>query len=103
VQVSAHVPTPSDRQQAVMYGALYENNLLSDVKAGENTGRTLHHDFVVRRWFGPVALDGHGQLGYTSRLSLASDWKAADLGLVIFVQQQHTGDVLQALAVPLEK
>ena len=28
------------------------------------------------------------------------DWKTPDLGLVVFVQQQ-TGDVLQALAMPL--
>jgi hypothetical protein len=103
IQVSAHVPPPSDRQQTALFVALYENNLQSDIKAGENTGRTLHHDFVVRRWLGPVPIDSQGEIAYTSRLSLASEWKAADLGLVVFVQQQQSGEVLQALAVPLGK
>jgi hypothetical protein len=103
IQVSAQVPAPGDRQQAALFVALYENNLQSDVKAGENTGRTLHHDFVVRRWLGPVPIDSQGEIAYTSRLSLAPEWKAADLGLVVFVQQQQNGEVLQALAVPLGK
>jgi len=34
-------------------------------------------------------------------LPLNSDWKTPDLGLVVFVQQQQTGEVLQALALPL--
>ena len=66
-------------------------------------GRTLHHDFVVRHWLGPVPLDGQGNVTHTGRLSIAPDWKPADLGLVVFIQQQHTGDVLQALALPLGK
>ena len=103
VEVSVHVPDPSARQPAALFVALYENNLQSDVKAGENTGRTLHHDFVVRRWLGPVPIDSQGEMAYTSRLSLASEWKAADVGLVVFVQQQQSGEVLQALAVPLGK
>jgi hypothetical protein len=103
IQVSAQVLSPSDRQPAALFVALYENNLQSDVKAGENTGRTLHHDFVVRRWLGPMPIDSQGEIAYTSRLSLAPEWKAADLGLVVFVQQQQNGEVLQALAMPLEK
>jgi hypothetical protein len=103
LQISVNVPDPSDRPQAALYIALYENNLQSVVKAGENQGRTLHHDFVVRRWLGPVPVDEQGGVAYTARLSLATDWKDADLGVVVFVQQQHTGDVLQALALALGK
>jgi hypothetical protein len=103
VQVSAVIPTPTDRQQAFLYVALYENQLQSAVRAGENQGRTLHHDFVVRHWLGPVPLDDQGSVKYTSRLSIAPDWQSAHLGLAVFMQQQHTGDVLQALALPLGK
>jgi hypothetical protein len=103
VQVAAVVPASADRQQAFLYVALYENQVQSAVNAGENQGLTLHHDFVVRLWFGPVPLDAQGSIKHTARLSIAPDWKPVDLGLVAFMQQKHTGDVLQVLALPLGK
>jgi hypothetical protein len=38
----------ADQRRAQVYLALYENNLATVVKAGENKGLTLRHDFVVR-------------------------------------------------------
>ena len=38
-----------------MYLAAYENKLASDVRAGENRGKRLEHDYVVREWIGPIA------------------------------------------------
>lgn len=35
--------------------AVYENNLEPQVRAGENRGTTLRHDYVVRRLIGPLA------------------------------------------------
>jgi len=89
------------RPQAKMYVALYENRLTSTVTAGENTGRTLRHDHVVRQWLGPLDVDEQGVVRLQRTLPLKSDWKTPDLGLVVFVQQQQTGEVLQALALPL--
>ena len=89
------------RPQAKMYVALYENRLTSAVTAGENTGRTLRHDHVVRQWLGPLDVDEQGIVRLQRTLPLNSDWKTPDLGLVVFVQQQQTGEVLQALALPL--
>src|SRR5690606_24184946 len=40
-------------EDADIYLAIYENNLSSRINAGENSGRELKHDFVVREWFGP--------------------------------------------------
>jgi hypothetical protein len=88
------------RPQAKMYVALYENRLTSAVTAGENAGHTLQHDYVVRQWIGPVDVDEQGVVRLQRTLPLHRDWKTPDLGLVVFVQQQ-TGDVLQALAMPL--
>lgn len=42
------VPESASRNNAAIYIALYENTLASQVKAGENRGKQLLHDFVVR-------------------------------------------------------
>lgn len=74
----------------VAYAAIYEDQLQSDVKGGENQGATLHHDRVVRRWIGPVKLvDGHAQIAG----DYATDAKPQ--GVVAFVENAKTGEVLQ--------
>ena len=46
----------TDKDTLNAYVAVYENDLTSQVRAGENSGATLHHDRVVRQWIGPVPL-----------------------------------------------
>jgi hypothetical protein len=87
----------SAQQQAQVFLALYENNLLTPVTAGENRGRTLRHDFVVRSLVGPLPLDEAGKLSTLHRFALDKGWKTRDLNVAVFVQHPHTGDVLQAL------
>jgi hypothetical protein len=101
VVAQAVVPEAAARPYTQMYLALYENRLASAVTAGENAGHTLRHDYVVRQWFGPLAVDTQGTARLQQTLSLHGDWKTSDLGLVVFVQQHRTGEVLQALALPL--
>ena len=40
--------------------AVYENDLQSQVSDGENEGRLLHHDYVVRKLQGPFAINDAG-------------------------------------------
>lgn len=82
-------------ERAVLYLALYENMLSSEVKAGENSGAILHHDRVVRQWLGPLPV---GQ-ALTRKMALENDWKADNLGVAAFVQDSN-GEILQALALP---
>lgn len=77
--------------------ALYENNLESAVRAGENTGRTLRHDYVVRRLVGPLTPDREGRLVLRQEIALQADWKRADLGVAAFVQTKASGEIVQAL------
>jgi hypothetical protein len=100
IVAQAQVPAAQDRTQAQMYVALYENHLTSQVTAGENAGKTLRHHAVVRQWLDPVAVDAQGTVRLQHTFPLHADWQAANLGLVVFVQQP-TGDVLQTLALPL--
>jgi hypothetical protein len=88
-------------QPAVMFVALYENNLSSDVTAGENAGHTLNHHYVVRRWIGPWVSNSQGNVRREQQIALEKDWKLRDMGVVVCVLNQQDGDVLQAVALPL--
>ena len=82
-------------KQPRAFVALYENGLSSDVKAGENRGVTLRHDYVVREWIGPL----DPAAPFTRTMALGRDWKAKDLGVAAFVQDISSGEVLQATAL----
>jgi hypothetical protein len=76
---------------------LYENNLESRVQAGENAGKVLRHDYVVRRLIGPLPPDTDGRLSLRQLIPLDPGWKRADLGVVAFVQDKTSGEIVQAL------
>jgi len=95
--VEATLNSPAERHQ--VYVALYENNLVSHINAGENARRTLRHDYVVRQLAGPFPLTASGQLQKNLVFTLKPDWKARDMGIAAFVQRAD-GDAIQALALP---
>ena len=79
------------------YLALYENRLTSRVMRGENRGRTLEHDFVVRTLAGPFVVAPRGATALRHTFQLHPEWKRGDLHVAAFVQDAASGDVLQAL------
>jgi hypothetical protein len=86
-----------------LFLALYENGLSTDVKAGENRGVTLKHDYVVRDWIGPVpvAADAKGARAALPRmLALPEEAPRGNLGVAAFIQDDR-GEVLQAVSMPL--
>jgi hypothetical protein len=80
--------------------ALYENKLVSVVSAGENRGVTLHHDYVVREWMGPIAFAG-GAAEYQKTIMIDRAWNPKNLGIAAFVQDLPTQQVLQAAALSI--
>ena len=84
---------------AALYLAAYENRLESRVTAGENRGRTLLHDYVVLEWRGAFPLRD-GQLSGEYTLPLLPGAVPGNSGVVAFVQDRGTGEVLQALMLP---
>lgn len=88
----------AETRRADVYLALYENNLVTAVSAGENNGRLLKHDFVVRTLVGPLALDDTGNLSRNHRFELDRRWKPQDINLAAFIQHRASGDVVQAVA-----
>lgn len=86
-----------------LYVALYENALTTDVRAGENRGVSLKHDYAVRDWSEPVALKGEikgGKASISRSIAVPPAWLIKNLGVAAFVQSEQ-GEVLQALSLPL--
>ena len=91
-RVLATILDPAQAADAGLYVAAYENRLKSRVTAGENSGRLLQHDHVALEWQGPYG-SGERQL----RLPLLPKAKIGDSGIVAFVQNRRTAEVLQTL------
>ncbi len=106
LKTSAQAVKPIDAKNADVFVALYENKLVSQVKAGENSGSTLKHDYVVREFFGAYQLSNQNE--FSKNFTLNSAWKNKgyvfeNMGAVIFVQNSQTGEILQSLALPFCK
>jgi hypothetical protein len=84
---------------ALAWLALYENKLTSQVLRGENRGRRLEHDFVVRELAGPYAIDPQGMARLGHEFRTDRSWKREALHLAAFVQVPESGEVLQALVL----
>ncbi|MEW6687671.1 MAG: DUF1223 domain-containing protein, partial [Pseudomonadota bacterium] len=100
VQAAAELRDPAQRDKAALYLGTYENKLLSRVRAGENRGRTLAHDFVVFEWVGPLEFRGEARLAERRLLPLLPQAVPGHSGVVAFVQNRADGEVLQALMLP---
>ncbi len=98
---TAQTVKPSDAKNSDVFVAIYENKLVSQVKAGENSGSTLKHDYVVREFFGAYQLSNQNE--FSKNFTLKPEWKSRDGGAVIFVQNSQTGEILQSLALPFCK
>lgn len=85
-------------KRADVYVAIYENNLVSKVNAGENSGSELHHDHVVRELFGAYPIQASE--AYSMQFNFHHAWNKRDAGVVIFVQDRQNGAILQSLSLP---
>lgn len=82
------------------YLALYENDLRTEVSSGENSGRRLRHDFVVRELAGPFTPDDRGAIELRHAFTVKAGWNPANLHLAAFVEDARSGDILQAPGLP---
>lgn len=97
-RLRARISTVANTAQA--YAVIYENNLVTEVAAGENKGKRLRHDFVVRELHGPFAVSASAPLAIDQIIGRDRAWKTADLHAAVFVQDAVNGVALQALNLP---
>jgi hypothetical protein len=100
VKATARVAMVVDRKGARLWVAYTDNGLVSNVKAGENAGVRLTHDHVVRLLREAPPLDANGEVRWDVPLPLPAE-QGSGPAVVAFVQNAQTGDVLQALSLPL--
>ena len=93
-RVEASVSVSGQKENLVVYLALYENDLSSAVASGENAGNKLRHDYVVREWRGPMRV---GDAAWLQTLQLKPEWQSAKTGVVAFLQNPMSGEVVQTL------
>ncbi len=91
-----------DGQQLFLVVA--ENMLHSDVKRGENAGRALEHNGVVRQLL-PLGKIDAAPAGFSSTVAVhpAHEWNLANLRAVVFVQERRSRHVLAAAAISFPK
>ncbi|HLX30037.1 MAG TPA: DUF1223 domain-containing protein [Casimicrobiaceae bacterium] len=101
VHARARIDERSAAEDAHLFVAYADSGLVSNVTGGENRGRKLVHDHVVRvfRDAGPARSDGNIDATFTLARPAERGMQPA---LVAFVERESNGDVLQALALPLD-
>lgn len=97
-QLHTELKIITELDNAQLYIALYENNLSNRIDAGENKGKQLKHDYVVRELSEPITMKAGQQL-FNKQIALDEQWRINNMGLVLFVQ--HKGQVVQAMQVEL--
>lgn len=93
--IDVEVGGSAKHEPAAVFLAVAEDNIVTNVKSGENGGRRLSHISVVRR------LDTIGQITGTSEnfktaVKLPSDpaWKKENLKYIVFVQENSSGQII---------
>jgi hypothetical protein len=81
-----------------LYAGVTESGLSRSVTGGENKGKKLNHDSVVRAFNGPLQLP-HADVEF----SLPADVDLARADIVGFVQDEKDGSIVQVVRLPLDK
>jgi hypothetical protein len=91
-----------DGQQ--LFLVIAESMLHSDVKRGENAGRALEHNGVVRELL-PLGKIDAAPAGFSSTFTVhpAREWNRSNLRAVVIVQERSSHQVLAAAAIPFPK
>jgi hypothetical protein len=79
--------------------AVTEDDLSNNVRAGENSGRTLTHSAVVRELH-RLGSTADGKFDKTVSLPDKSGWKKDNLRAIVLVQNPSSGAILGAAEVP---
>jgi hypothetical protein len=85
-------------QNAEVFLAITESHLHSDVRRGENAGRGLEHDGVVRKLTSLGRASGSGEFSFDLQtgVKLSPDWKRENIRVIAFVQDVRSRRIYAA-------
>jgi len=105
LHVEVHVDVPSDlaiRDIADVVVAVTEGNLTTDIRRGENRGRTLKHSAVVRSLTTVGALKPQEHtFSTTASVPWAPNWKSANVRVISFLQERQSRRIVGAGSVTI--
>jgi len=96
VRVRLQTTGGANAEHKRLYVALTENRLVQQIRGGENKGRRLEHDQVVRDFAGPLRLPEA-----QTELKLPDGAALANVAVVAYVQDEGDGAIEQVLRLPL--
>jgi hypothetical protein len=96
------VSVRSDGAKGKVFLAITEDGLSTEVRGGENGGRTLHHAGVVHELRALGSLS-NGTFDKRIELALKRDWNPANLKILVFIQQGDFGPILGAASLRLSQ
>lgn len=97
----SQVTGEENRQHSKLYIAIVEDDVISEVRGGDNAGKTFNHRNLVREWLGPFALETSGETFIEHQVRLMPEWQQDKLKLVALIQNLSDGYILQAVELPL--
>lgn len=91
-------------ENSTVYLAITEDNLSRKIGRGENSGKTLEHQSVVRelRSIGALA-SSQNNFVQDVVLEIKPDWKRENLKFVVFIQENESRKVLGAARIAASK
>lgn len=101
ILAAAEVANESTARAAAHF-VIYERDITREIGGGENRGRTLQHDFVVRYFSAPKNITSGGD-SLTAKIEIPHEWNKNKLGLAVVVLQRDTGATVQTAQTPLTK
>jgi hypothetical protein len=101
IKVGEH-PRLNLRGKALVFLAITEDDLQSNVRSGENSGRTLAHTGVVRelKTIGTLDVQPDAVFQANAVIKISSTWKRKDLRAVAFLEHQGSHRILGAAETP---
>jgi hypothetical protein len=85
--------------KAELYAVLVDTMASTDVKRGENGGRTLHHVSVVRAMQRVGSLEGLAQSPVRFELAVPKDSAGGNLRVIVFAQREGQGAIVAATSM----
>jgi hypothetical protein len=100
LRVDVHVDVPPAlviHDTADVLVAVTEDHLMTDVRRGENQGRTLKHDAVVRSLTTVGALRAQAHtFSTTATVPWAPGWNSANVRVISFLQERQSRHIVGA-------